>query len=61
MQFDDTRTLESEDLSKELTLNKGVNTVVFKVVNQENNWQGSLRFVEANGNALRNIKIKLVP
>ena len=61
VQFDDTRTLDSEDTSKEFTLNKGVNTIVFKVVNQENNWQGSLRFVEANGNALRNIKIKLVP
>lgn len=61
VEFADTRTLESEDLSKEFTLNKGVNTIVFKVANQENNWQGSLRFVAANGNAIQNLKIKLTP
>lgn len=60
-EFADTRTLDSEDLSKEFTLNKGVNTILFKVANQENNWQGSLRFVAANGNAIQNLKIKLTP
>ncbi len=60
--FDDTRTLEADqDTSKPFTLNKGVNTIVFKVVNQENNWQGCLRFVDANGDPVKGLKIKLMP
>ncbi len=60
--FDDTRTLEADqDTSKPFTLNKGVNTIVFKVVNQENNWQGCLRFVDANGDPVKGLKVKLMP
>ena len=60
--FEDTRTLEADqDTSKSFTLNKGVNTVVFKVVNQENNWQGCLRLVDGNGDPLKGIKVKLMP
>ena len=60
--FDDTRTLEADqDTSKPFTLNKGVNTIVFKVVNQENNWQGCLRIVDANGDPVKGLKVKLMP
>ena len=60
--FEDTRTLEKDqDTSKGVTLNKGVNTIVFKVVNQENNWQGCLRFVDASDKVLTGLKVKLMP
>ena len=60
--FEDTRTLEADqDTSKPFTLNKGVNTIVFKVVNQENNWQGCLRLVDGNGEPVKGLKVKLMP
>ena len=60
--FEDTRTLEKDqNVSNGFTLNKGVNTIVFKVVNQENNWQGCLRFVDATDKVLTGLKVKLTP
>ena len=60
--FEDTRTLEKDqNVSNGFTLNKGVNTIVFKVVNQENNWQGCLRFVDASDKVLTGLKVKLMP
>jgi hypothetical protein len=59
VKFTDTRTLEkdAEDLAKNVTLKPGVNVLVLKVINQENNWQGSVRFLEASGKPITNLKI----
>jgi hypothetical protein len=63
VKFTDTRTLEkeSEDSAANVTLKKGVNVVVLKVVNEENNWQGSIRFVDKAGKPVTDLKIETKP
>lgn len=63
VKFTDTRTLEkeSEDSAADVTLKKGVNILVLKVVNEENNWQGSVRFLDAAGKPLTDLKIESQP
>jgi hypothetical protein len=58
--FADTRTLEKDTESGEVTLAKGQNVVVFKVINEKNNWQGCARFTK-DGVPVKNIKISLTP
>jgi hypothetical protein len=57
------RTLEktAEDSAKPITLKAGVNVVVLKVVNEENNWQGSLRFLDKNEKPVTDLKIETKP
>lgn len=59
----DARTLDQDsDVAKNVTLNKGVNVVVFKIFNEGgSDWQGCLRFTEASGKAVTNIVIRLEP
>ena len=63
VRFADTRTLEkdAEDTAANVTLKKGVNVVVLKVVNEENNWQGSVRFMNAAGKPVTDLKIQMQP
>jgi hypothetical protein len=63
VKFTDTRTLEkdAEDSASDVTLKKGVNVVVLKVINEENNWQGSLRFVDKAGKPVTDLKIQTKP
>jgi hypothetical protein len=63
VKFTDTRTLEkdAEDKVAGVTLKQGVNVLVLKVINQENNWQGSVRFLSANGKPLTDLKIATAP
>ncbi len=42
-----------------VNLKKGVNVVVFKVVNGHGEWKGALRFVDTAGNGLQGIKAQL--
>jgi hypothetical protein len=59
--FDSTRVLaEDEDAVDNVTLQKGQNVLVFKVINEKNNWQGCIRFTKG-GQPVRNIKVSLVP
>jgi len=58
--FTETRTLEKDTDSGEVTLAKGQNVLVFKVVNEKNNWQGCARFMK-DGTAVKNIRIALAP
>jgi hypothetical protein len=60
LKFADTRTLEKDTDSGEVTLTKGQNVLVFKVINEKNNWQGCARFVK-DGAAVKNIGISLTP
>jgi len=59
----DPRTLEQDaDIARNVTLNKGVNVVVFKIFNEGGEeWQGCLRFTEANGKAVTNLFSRLEP
>ena len=43
------------------TLNQGVNVLVFKVINESNNWQGAIRLVDKDGKALGDVKVKTEP
>jgi len=60
VKFAETRTLEKDTDKGEVTLNKGQNVLVFKVINEKNNWQGCARFMK-DGAGVSNIKISLTP
>ncbi|PYJ04749.1 MAG: hypothetical protein DME25_09520 [Verrucomicrobia bacterium] len=57
------RPLEQDnDAARDVTLNKGVNVVVFKIFNEGgSDWQGCLRFTEANGKGVTKLAIQLEP
>jgi hypothetical protein len=63
VKFTETRTLEkdAEDSASGVTLKKGVNVLVLKVVNEENNWQGSVRFMSPAGKPVTDFKIQTQP
>lgn len=53
---------QDTDLVKNLTLNKGVNVVVFKIFNEGgSDWQGCLRFTDAKGKAVTDLALRLEP
>ena len=56
----ESRSIEKDqDTIKDLTLVKGVNVIVHKVVNEQNNWQGAIRFTDKAGKPVKNVKIQL--
>ena len=48
-----------QDSVPNVTLNAGLNTVVFKVVNDTTEWLGSIRFTDARGQPVKGIKATL--
>jgi hypothetical protein len=44
-----------------ITLNEGLNVLVFKVVNEEGGWGGTIRLVDARGNPIEGVKATLDP
>jgi hypothetical protein len=63
VKFTETRTLEkdTEDSAANVALKKGANVLVLKVVNEENNWQGSVRFLDKAGKPVTDVKIETKP
>jgi hypothetical protein len=59
--FAEPRTLELDADKGRVTLKKGLNTIVFKILNEQGNWHGSMRFLDKSGVPLTNLKIKLSP
>jgi len=57
----DARSLELDADKGKVHLKKGVNVVVFKVINEQNSWQGSMRFLDKSGAPVTDLKIKLSP
>ena len=56
------RTLDKDsDKAEKLTLNKGVNVIVFKVINESNNWEGCLRFKDKDGKPVTDYVVKTRP
>ncbi|MGZ8939136.1 MAG: hypothetical protein ACXW32_07985 [Limisphaerales bacterium] len=55
------RTLELDADKGRVTLKKGLNVIVFKIFNEQGNWQGAMRFLDKSGSPLTNLKIKLSP
>jgi len=59
--FTEPRPLELDADKGKVTLKKGVNVIIFKVFNEQNSWQGAMRFLDKSGVPLTNLKIKLSP
>ena len=59
--FSEPRTLELDVDKGRVTLKKGVNVIVFKIFNEQGNWQGAMRFLDKSGTPITNLKIKLAP
>jgi hypothetical protein len=52
---------DGQDLVTGLELKAGINVLVFKVVNEEADWLGSVRFMDANGLPLKGISVGIAP
>jgi hypothetical protein len=59
--FDSGRSLDKDQDSAAVDLKKGQNVVVLKVINEKNNWQGCLRFVDAQGAPAKGLSVTLKP
>lgn len=59
--FGEPRTLMLDADKGKVTLKKGLNVVVFKIINEQGNWQGAMRLLDKGGAPLRDVKIKLLP
>jgi hypothetical protein len=57
------RTMDQDsDVARNVTLNKGVNMLVFKIFNEGgSDWQGCLRFTDTGGKAVTNLVVQLAP
>lgn len=55
------RPLELDADKGRVTLKRGVNVIIFKVFNEQNSWQGAMRFLDKSNVPLTNLKIKLSP
>jgi hypothetical protein len=52
---------KDQDVVPNITLNKGRNVVVFKVINEQWGWAGCMRFTDRIGKPFRDFRVKLVP
>jgi len=60
--FAETRTVEKDsDKVQGVSLVQGVNTIVFKVINQKNDWAAALRFLDAAGKPVTGLVVKTAP
>ena len=53
------RTLMLDADKGRVNLRAGVNVIVFKVINEQNSWQGAMRFLDKTGVLVKDLKIKL--
>jgi len=53
--------LQKDRASGTVTLRKGVNTLVFKVINAGDSWSGCVRFVDRQGKPLTDLEVTTVP
>jgi hypothetical protein len=50
-----------KDVVTDVELKAGLNVLLFKVVNEEEEWQGSVRFTDAAGHPVKGIRVTLNP
>jgi uncharacterized Zn ribbon protein len=60
IKFSETRTFDKDTDHADVALAKGQNVLVFKVINEKNNWQGAARFLK-DGAGVKNLKIAVAP
>lgn len=59
--FTEARPLMLDADKGRVTLKKGINAIVFKVTNEQNSWQGAMRFLDKADAPVQGLKIKLSP
>lgn len=59
--FTEARPLMLDADKGRITLKKGTNILVFKIINEQNSWQGAMRLLDSSGSPLKNVRIKLQP
>lgn len=59
--FNEPRTLMLDADKGKVTLKKGLNVIVFKIINEQGNWQGAMRLLDKSGAPLRDVNIRLSP
>lgn len=59
--FSEPRTLMLDAEKGKITLKKGINVIVFKVVNELNSWQAAMRLLDKSGKPLKDITVKMAP
>jgi hypothetical protein len=59
--FTEARPLMLDADKGRVTLKKGVNVLVFKITNEQNSWQGAVRFLDKAGAPVKDLKIKMSP
>jgi len=60
IKFAETRTLDKDTDSADVTLARGQNVLVFKVINEKNSWQAAARFLQGT-TPVKNLRISLTP
>ena len=60
IKFTETRTFDKDTDQADVSLVKGQNVLVFKVINEKNNWQGAARFLK-NGAGVEWLRIAVAP
>jgi len=57
----DTRSIDKDQDKVAVALVKGVNVVVFKVINEQNDWAAALRFLDKDGKPVPGLTAKTAP
>ncbi len=60
-EFTDARAADKDQDTTEVTLQKGVNVLVCKVVNEKMDWSLCVRFLDKDDNPVKNLKVQLTP
>lgn len=58
---DEARPLEVDEDTTEVTLKKGMNVLVFKVINEKEDWTGCARFMDKDGKVIKGLKVTVAP
>ena len=62
VKFTETRAIDKDqDKAEGVKLNKGTNVIVFKLINEVNDWQGAVRFTDKDGKPVKNLVVKTTP
>lgn len=59
--FTEARPLMLDADKGRVTLKKGINVIVFKIINEQNSWQGAMRLLDKSGAPLKNLKLRMTP
>jgi hypothetical protein len=62
VKFTETRAIDKDlDKADKVSLKKGTNVIVFKLINEVNDWQGCLRFKDKDDKPVKDVVIKTAP